>query len=126
MSNKKTILICDDNLDFLFSLKLLIEKKFPVEVLAFNSGQAVSAYVTEAKEKPDLLILDLLLPDLEGDDLILNFRHQENLKDIPMILMSGLIVNVDNRANAIGANAYLKKPIDVEVLVSRIKEYIAL
>lgn len=124
MTKKKKILICDDNPDFLQSFRMLIEKKFAVEVITFNNGQAVFRYLTEVKELPNLLILDLLLPDLDGDDLIQRFRSQEKLKDIPMILMSGIIVNVDNRANAIGADTYLRKPVSVKDLVEKVKKYI--
>ncbi|PHN08128.1 response regulator [Flavilitoribacter nigricans] len=112
------------NLDLLHAFKLSIVGKLAIDVLTFHKGRDVIDYLSKTEQLPDLLILDLILPDIEGDDLIQILDAQDKTKNLPMILMSGIVINVDNRANAVGADTYLKKPFSIDALVKKIREFI--
>ncbi len=123
---KKRILICDDDPDTLGVLQMALPRIAPVEVIPLQSDREVLDYLSSHKEMPDLLIIDLVLLDMEGDDIIQQLRKDQQLKTLPIILMSGLIVNVDERARVVGADTFLKKPFSFPELESKVLKLIHL
>lgn len=117
---RKLILICDDNQDLLDLLSLEIRLMFPAEVIAMRSGKKTMEFFRTTRLVPDLLIIDLVLPDLEGDDIIQMLRKGNKFKDLPIILISGIIVNIENRAKVVGADDYLLKPFSINTLRDKI------
>lgn len=117
---KKRILICDDDPDTLDVLQMALPRIAPVEVIPLQSGSELLDYFSPDREKPDLLIIDLVLLDMEGDDIIQHLRKDQQLKNLPIILMSGVIVNVDDRARAVGADTFLKKPFSFPELETKV------
>lgn len=117
---KKRILICDDDPDTLDVLQMALPRIAPVEVIPLQSGSELLNYFSPDREKPDLLIIDLVLLDMEGDDIIQDLRKDQQLKNLPIILMSGVIVNVDDRARAVGADTFLKKPFSFPELETKV------
>ncbi len=121
---KKQILVCDDHQSILELMKRGLSKSLNVEVRTVKSGNALISYLKNPPIEPDLLILDLLIPDLEGDDAIPKIRQDERYKNLPIILMSGVIANLDVRAEVVGANDYIKKPFSILTLTEKIKPYL--
>ncbi|MEO8609397.1 MAG: response regulator [Chloroflexota bacterium] len=82
---------------------------------------AVAALGLITHEMPDAIVLDLMLPDMNGLDLVRYVRKQENGQDVPMIVCSGSTGGFHaNKAKDAGANMFLGKPISVEELVKAI------
>ncbi|MDT0642797.1 response regulator [Zunongwangia sp. F363] len=107
---KKVYLVEDDyGLRDLMSV-LLIHKNF--EVQAFPN--ATSFTKTINKEIPDLILMDIMLPDGNGVDLCKNLRDARETKEIPILLMSAHAN--PSIADGSGADAFLPKPFDVEEL----------
>ena len=109
----KTILIVEDNTDVHNLLKEVLEKE-KYKVLDSYSG--TEALMVLEREQVDLILLDLMLPGLNGEDII------KKVKDIPIIVISAKISPEDKvKALLSGANDYLTKPFSTEELLARIQ-----
>lgn len=117
---KKVLLIDDDELVLYALSKYLQRKNFIVETLS-SGAKAIQSY---NNFKPDIVITDIIMPDVEGIELITNLRNID--KDIPIIAISGGSRNLDTSylltAELIGANVTLEKPFEEEELVKYINE----
>ena len=109
----KTILIVEDNTDIHNLLKEVLEKE---KYKVVDSYSGTEALMVLEREKVDLILLDLMLPGLNGEDII------KKVKDIPIIVISAKISSED-KVNALisGANDYLTKPFSTEELLARIQ-----
>lgn len=112
------MLVVDDdpNVGLLISAVL---KKYNYSVATFNRGDEVLAYLKDSK--PDLILLDLRMPGLDGYALCRRIRETPDTRDIPIIILSG-VAEVDARVNTIelGADDFITKPFDVRELRARI------
>lgn len=122
LTGKKIAIVEDDKF-----LGGIISKKISSEggttVLIGNGEQAVA---TIAKESPDVLLLDLLLPGMSGFDILKDLRHNDATKKLPVIVFSNLGSKEDMvRAQALGANAFLiKATFDVNSISSELLKVI--
>ena len=108
----KTILIIEDNVDIHNLLKELLEKEYKI-VSAYSGTEALMLL---EKKNIDLILLDLILPGLTGEEII------SQVKDIPIIVISAKTSSED-KVNVLlnGANDYISKPFDSSELIARIK-----
>jgi len=122
LSNPKKILVVDDEQDMLLAVRLRLE----------NSGYEVST-ATEGLEglnlarklKPDLIILDVMLPKMNGYKISRLLKFDEAFKHIPVIMLTALAGENDrNTGVETGANAYVTKPFDTQQLLDTIKRYL--
>ena len=109
----KTILVVEDNTDIHNLLKEVLEKE---KYRVVDSYSGTEALMLLEKEKVDLILLDLMLPGLNGEEII------KKVKDIPIIVISAKI-SPEDKVNALlsGANDYLTKPFSTEELLARIQ-----
>jgi DNA-binding response OmpR family regulator len=115
----KKILIVDDETDLL-KVTLLRLKKTGYEVLGCADGQGV---VDTARQFiPDLIILDVYLPVINGDDVAKILKKDDELKHIPIILISASTRTLDEKTWGSGADAYLTKPFEPEELIGLVKK----
>jgi len=117
----KKILIVDDEPDLLNVTVARLEVS-GYEVL--QAASAEDALEVLKKNKPDLVLLDLLLPNLQGDVLCKQLKSNEELKHIPIILFTASIIRVPAKVKEMGADDYILKPFGTEDLLSKIKKYI--
>ncbi len=116
----KTILIVDDSWIARISLKKLL-KSLPVKLLEAEDGNIAMKMITE--NKPDLILLDLLMPGMDGTD-ILRIMKRESI-DIPVIVLSADIQeSTIKNVKTLGALAFLHKPADSVLLLDTIKNTI--
>ncbi|MDR3456978.1 MAG: response regulator [Verrucomicrobiae bacterium] len=113
------ILIVDDELDFIELVKFRLAN-LHCEFLEANDG--VHALSQARTGKPDLILLDILLPDLDGLSVCEILRRQPGTKKIPIIFMSALSGNVTRRTAAMHAEDFFTKPLDLNRLEKRISE----
>lgn len=85
-------------------------------------GDGRSALKELAGQKPDLVILDVNLPDMTGHDVCRSLKADPKTKAIPVLMLTGEARELQNRVNALelGADDYLFKPISPRVLVARV------
>lgn len=119
MSAKKRILLIEDEEDIASLIKLQAELygyKLHVEV------DGINGYKTVEREKPDLVILDIMLPGQNGFDVCRKIKNNVELKNIPVIILSAKGEELDVVLGLeLGADDYISKPFSPKVLFSRIK-----
>lgn len=117
------VLVADDSLTVLkVAERLLIEAGYEV-ALAANGEEALTWL---AKERPDLVISDVIMPDKSGYDVCQFVRAQVDMKDVPVLLISGIIdAKVTRQAEVCQANGVLKKPFLGSSLQDRVKELLS-
>lgn len=113
------ILIVDDERDFIELVKFRLSN-LHCEFLVANDG--VNALSQARQFKPDLILLDILLPDLDGMSICEILKRQPNTKKIPIIFMSALSGDVTKRTAAMHAEDFFTKPLDLNRLEKRIVE----
>ena len=113
------ILIVDDELDFIELVRYRLAGLGSEFIVANNRVEALS----QARQfKPDLILLDILLPDLDGLSVCDILRRQPSTKKIPVIFMSALTSEVTRRTVAMQADDFFTKPLDLPRLVRRIAD----
>lgn len=112
----KTILIADDAANIRVMVKDYLEEK-GYRVVTAENGQ-VALYVAR-REKPDLILLDIMMPELDGYEFITAFRKEA---DTPIILLTAKLEEEDKVLGLeLGADDYLTKPFGMRELVARIR-----
>jgi len=119
---KKKVAIIEDDRNVLNLLKVILKDE-GYEVYGAPTGiEIVNQLVNE---KPDLIILDLMLPLLPGEKVIDTFQQKDVITGVPVIVISGKEEKeIKESAKEIGAVAYIKKPVDREKLIELVKKYI--
>jgi CheY-like chemotaxis protein len=95
---------------------------FDYEVLKAGSGEAALKLLQ--KHKPDLILLDLLLPTMQGDTLCKQLKSDDNFKHIPIVLFTASANNISRKIAETKADDYIIKPFEIDDLVEKIKKYI--
>lgn len=115
---KKIILIVDDELSILVPLQYLIEKEGYIAKLAQSGKEAIEKI---ARFKPALVLLDIMLPDLDGYEIYQMIRQRPEWNTIRVIFLTAKNRDADiARGLAMGADAYITKPFSNEQLMERI------
>jgi DNA-binding response OmpR family regulator len=115
---KKRILLIEDETDMVYALTLQLEAA-DYKVLSATDGQA--GLDMARKEKPDLIILDLMLPRMDGYKICRMLKFDERYKQIPIIIFTARAQDQDKKlAQEVGADAYITKPFDSKVLLDKI------
>ncbi|MDB5293774.1 MAG: hypothetical protein JWL69_5015 [Phycisphaerales bacterium] len=120
MSQKKRILIVDDEPDLTLLVKLNLEKTGRYEVREEN--RARNALVAARDFKPDLVLLDVMMPDLDGGDVLAQFKRDSKLKDLPVVFLTATVLKEElaKKGGSIGGCPAIPKPFRVEVLLEQI------
>ncbi|WP_020612351.1 response regulator [Sediminispirochaeta bajacaliforniensis] len=115
----ETILVVDDEHDILELLKYNLERE-GYSVITVETGEAAAA--TAAAKQPDLIILDLMLPGIDGVEVCKRIRSRDEVKDIPIIMLTAKSEDSDVISGLeVGADDYMTKPFSPKVLVARIR-----
>jgi excisionase family DNA binding protein len=124
-SGKRKILIVDDDPAITEMLQDVLERDGRFEVKATNTGY--EAGILTQSFNPDLILLDYLLPDINGNIVCKTIRENSAFSHMKIIFVSG-VVNPDEVEQLIksGADDFIKKPFDVEKLISRISELLSI
>ncbi|MCX6206970.1 MAG: PAS domain-containing protein [Bacteroidetes bacterium] len=116
------ILAIDDNRDNLFTIKALIKETFPeasIEMATDGNEGLAMAY----EQDPDVILLDILMPIIDGFEVCKQLKENDLSKDIPVIFITALKGDRDSKVKAleVGAEAFLAKPIDEIELIAQIR-----
>lgn len=115
----KKILVIDDEPDIL-KILLLRLKKAGYAVIGGKDGR--EAMDLARQKMPDLILLDIYLPDINGDYVTRILKRDKKLKHIPIILISATTVSIAERAEDCGAAGYVTKPFEPEDLIGAVKK----
>lgn len=117
---KKKILLVDDEVDLVETVKYRLEKSGYEVIPAYDGQEALDK---ARREKPDLIILDLMLPKIDGYKICRMLKFDTKYKHIPIILFTARAQESDEKLGyETGADFYIKKPYEPQILLSKIKE----
>jgi DNA-binding response OmpR family regulator len=121
--DKKRILIVDDEPDLVETLQVRLAQE-NYECLTANDGH--NGFELARTEKPDLVILDIMLPRMDGYKVARLLKFQKELKHIPIIMLSARDRDEDRHmGEQTGANYYITKPFSMDKLVTTVKGFLA-
>jgi CheY-like chemotaxis protein len=118
MTARPLVLVADDNEDILGLVRAVLERS-GYEVVAVSDGAQALASVE--KRQPDLAVLDITMPEIDGLEVLRRLRADTRTSGLPVVLLSAQVQEVDvDRGFATGASAYLKKPFSPRELTERV------
>ncbi len=117
-SGKRKALVVDDDEELVELIRDILESDGRFEVRVANNGFDAGMMVKEYQ--PDIIVLDVMLPDINGKEVCQRVRRDSSLDDVKIICISGMVEadKIDELYEA-GANDFLQKPFEVETLVER-------
>ena len=119
--SKKTILIVDDEEDFCHFVKLNLEQTGNFDVLtAFNGADGISM---AQRYQPDLILLDIIMPNMTGTQVAEALRNDKITKDIPIIFVTAIVKRgeVGSMDYQFGGNYFIFKPVKLNELLVEIE-----
>ncbi|HSU89093.1 MAG TPA: response regulator [Terriglobia bacterium] len=115
------VAVVDDNADNRLIIRTILEDQY--EIMEFSSGmEAIEGF---RKNKPDVVILDISLPEMDGTEILRRIREDSALHDLPVVALTAhAMVGDREKYLAAGFNDYVAKPIlDMNVLFSTIQRW---
>ena len=121
---KSTILVVDDSPEVLTLVSAMLKDEYRVKLA--NSGER-ALKLAAAGEPPDIILLDILMPDMDGFEVCRRFKGNPELQDIPIIFLTAMTGEEDEtRGLHIGAVDYVTKPISFPILRARLRNQLDL
>jgi two-component system response regulator VicR len=116
----KKLLIVDDEVDIATSIQYVLSQEGFSTLMAHNGTRAIQLYETE---RPDLIILDLMMPELDGYEVCRRIRAND--KRTPILMLTARTSEIDTVVGLeLGANDYIAKPVRLRELVARVKAHL--
>ena len=117
-NDKREVLLVDDDLDLVEVVKGALDKDGRFDVKVANNGFDAGMIVKE--HRPELIVLDVMLPDINGREVCQRVRSDNQLEEVKILCISGMVEpdKIDDLRTA-GANDFLQKPFEVEQLIER-------
>jgi len=121
LPNKKQVLVVDDDLELLQLVRVLLSR-ISIDAVSFENAADAAQYL-RTEPLPDLLILDLMLPDVSGVEFLRQLRSKPNFDTMPVLILSALI-DPDRIRAALdaGADRYLTKPYIANNLLTVVQD----
>lgn len=118
----KRILIVEDNENNMYLISFIL-KKGGYEIIQAWSGE--EGVELAKKERPDLIVMDIMLPGIDGYEATKRIRETDDAKEIPVVaLTSYAMVGDREKAFAAGCAGYIEKPLDPEKILEEIGKYL--
>lgn len=122
MPDKITVLYVEDNRENRLLVRRVLEAEQFTVLEADSAGQALQVLVDHL---PDLILMDINLPEIDGYTLTTRLRSDPRLFGVPIIAMTANVMKGDReRTLQAGCDAYIQKPIDVDTLAAQLRRYI--
>ena len=125
MNNEmKRILVVDDELSITRLLKLNLEQTGDYEVATENVSQAALAAAEEFQ--PDLMLLDVMMPGLDGGNLASQLQTNPKLKGVPIVFLTAAVTREEVRARRglVGGLPFLAKPVSLDEVLACLKRHL--
>ncbi len=119
---KKKILVVDDEVDALEAIKKRLEMN---NYSVVTVSDAKKVFKICEKEMPDLILLDILMPDMNGYEICELLKESSVTRNIPIILLTGERLepkSITDRCLKLGANSFILKPIDIKILFTEMEK----
>ena len=121
----KKILVVDDSVTIQEIISNYFRSKSSFQVITAEDGEIALDQIRN--DPPDLIILDIILPKINGLALLRDIRRMENAGNIPVILISGAMYDdaIKNEGFELGAVDFLEKPIDMSYLLEKVNSILS-
>jgi two-component system alkaline phosphatase synthesis response regulator PhoP len=120
--NPKKILLVDDEVDLVETVRFPLEMEGYHVLVSYNGEDALNQ---ARKENPDLILLDLMLPKLDGYKVCRLLKFDERYKHIPIFMLTAKTQEKDKVLGLeTGADEYITKPFEMDYLMEKVKEYL--
>jgi CheY-like chemotaxis protein len=119
---KKKILIVDDEKNFTELLKFNLEDLGAFEVETENEGRRALGKALDFR--PDMIFLDVIMPDMEGPDVLYELESRKETQDIPVVFLTATITKeeVQQQKGVVGGRTFLAKPSDLQEVIHSIDD----
>jgi len=118
MDKKNSILIVDDDTSNLMELVSILQPEY--KIYAVKDG--TSALEKANESEPDLILLDVIMPDMNGFEVLARLKQDDKTKDVPVIFITGMNDNESEREGMeIGAADYIRKPFNATMVKHRVR-----
>jgi response regulator RpfG family c-di-GMP phosphodiesterase len=123
-TRKATILVVDDTPDNLDLMSNLLKEDYKVKIA--NSGEAALKFLASGLP-PDLILLDIMMPGMDGYEVCRRLKRDSRTKNIPVIFLTAKTdVEDEKKGLELGAIDYITKPISPPIVMARVKNHLAL
>ncbi len=121
----KKILVVDDSVSIQDIISSYFSLKSSFKVITAEDGEIALNQVRN--DPPDLIILDIILPKINGIALLRDIRRMENARNIPVILISGAMFDdaIKNEGYELGAVDFIEKPIEMSYLLEKVNSILS-
>ncbi len=120
--DSKKILIVDDEVDLVETVRFPLEMEGYHVLVSYNGEDALNQ---ARKENPDLILLDLMLPKLDGYKVCRLLKFDDRYKHIPILMLTAKTQEKDKALGMeTGANEYITKPFEMDQLLKKVKTYL--
>lgn len=120
-NNNYNILVIDDSTTNIVLIEAVLKKKgYHIQ----TALSAKEAYKIIKSKKPDLIFLDLLMPQISGFDFLDKIRNEKTTRNVPVIVITA--VNDDeykHKALKLGATEVMHKPVDLQAVIQKVEKY---
>lgn len=122
MSERKCVLLVDDEPDILKTVVFRL-KKAGYQIITAEDGK--TGLELARREKPDLILLDLTLPVMDGCEVCQRLKSDDNFKKIPVIFLTASMVDkITDKIKEFSVEDYIIKPFESEELLNKVRKYI--
>jgi len=119
----KAILVADDDPDILGIVSMSLGTQGYIVYTATNGREAVDR---TREHRPDLVLMDMMMPVLSGYEAAVELKADETTRDIPVVGLSAKAMTTDmERADGVGINGYITKPFRIAQVLSVVEEYLS-
>jgi two-component system alkaline phosphatase synthesis response regulator PhoP len=119
-NNKRKIVVADDELYIRLLVKDILEADY--DVLEANNGE--EAVIITRTQQPDLVLMDILMPKLDGYTACYAIKTDELTKEIPVVMLTGVGHELNKQlSQEMGAAGYITKPFNPEDLLDKVRQY---
>jgi two-component system alkaline phosphatase synthesis response regulator PhoP len=120
MNNKKKVVVADDELYIRLLVKDILEADY--DVLEASNGE--EALIITRTQQPHLVLMDILMPKLDGYTACYAIKNNELTKDIPVVMLTGIGHELNRQlSQEMGAVGYITKPFSPEDLLDKVRQY---
>ncbi len=122
--NRKRILLVDDEGTFTNALKFYLEKTGRFIVQAENNGQ--NAFAAAKAFKPDLILLDMIMPEIDGGTIAAQLKADADLNQVPVLFLTAAVSREEatTRSGLVGGKLFIAKPVSAKEVLAHLDFYL--
>jgi len=122
MNNKKRILVVEDNETNMYLISFILKSR-GYEIIEAKSGE--EGVDIAVKERPDLILMDIQLPGIDGLEATKRIRKSEAAREIPIVALTSYVMTGDREKSlSAGCTGYIEKPINPDTILGEIEKYL--